>query len=92
MLLPDTSLLQALTLAERIRMEVAETRFDFNDTRLPVTLSAGVCTIAQADSVNDLLRQADLHLYSAKDNGRNQVAPRVKSRPSPDSSSSSTAT
>jgi diguanylate cyclase (GGDEF)-like protein len=91
-LLPDTSLLQALTLAERIRMEVAETRFDFNDSRLPVTLSAGVCTIAQADSVNDLLRQADLHLYSAKDNGRNQVAPRVKSRPSPDSSSSSTAT
>jgi diguanylate cyclase (GGDEF)-like protein len=91
-LLPDTSLLQALTLAERIRMEVAETRFGLNGTRLPVTLSAGVCTIAQADSVNDLLRQADLHLYSAKDNGRNQVAPRVKSRPSQDSSPPDTAT
>lgn len=84
-LLPDTSLLQALTLAERIRMEVEQTRFNFNDARLPVTLSAGVCTIAQAESVNDLLRQADLHLYSAKDHGRNQVAPRVKSRAAPDS-------
>lgn len=80
-LLPDTSLLQALTLAERIRSEVQETHFNFNNSRLPVTLSAGVCTIAQAESVNDLLRQADLHLYSAKDAGRNQVAPRVKSRP-----------
>ncbi len=91
-LLPDTSLLQALTLAERIRMEVEQTRFEFNGTRLPVTLSAGVCTIAQAESVNDLLRQADLHLYSAKDHGRNQVAPRVKSRAAPDSPAQDPAT
>lgn len=80
LLLPDTSLLQALTLAERLRAQVAETRFTFRNQRLPVTISAGVCSIAKAASIDDLLKQADLNLYNAKDAGRNQIAPRVRSR------------
>lgn len=80
LLLPDTSLLQALTLAERLRAKVAEARFSFRNQRLPVTISAGVCSIAKAASIDDLLKQADLNLYNAKDSGRNQIAPRVRSR------------
>ncbi|WP_166266601.1 GGDEF domain-containing protein [Marinobacter caseinilyticus] len=79
-LLPDTSLLQALTLAERLRDEVEHTPFMFDGQRLPVTISAGVCSITQSESVNQLLRQVDINLYEAKQNGRNQIAPRVKSR------------
>lgn len=79
MLLPDTSLLQALSLAERLRAEVTQTEFPFRGERLPVTISAGVCSIAQADSVDDILKQADVHLYSAKEAGRNRIAPRVRS-------------
>lgn len=85
-LLPDTSLLQALSLAERLRSEVSRHSFRFRDQVLPVTISAGVCSIAKARSLNDLLKQADLHLYNAKESGRNQIAPRVRSqetRPSP---------
>ncbi|AOY89728.1 GGDEF domain-containing protein [Marinobacter salinus] len=78
-LLPDTSLLQALTLAERLRSETARTVFSFRDSRLPVTISAGVCSIAKACSVDDLLKQADVNLYSAKEAGRNRIAPRVRS-------------
>lgn len=79
-LLPDTSLLQALTLAERLRAEVAKNRFVFQGAELPVTISAGVCSIAKAGSIGDLLQQADIHLYSAKQAGRNRIAPRVRSQ------------
>lgn len=82
LLLPDTSLVQALTLAERLREAVAETPFRFQDQRLPVTISAGVCSITQSDSIDHLLRQADLNLYEAKQAGRNRIAPRVKTRES----------
>ena len=78
-LLPDTSLLQALTLAERLRAEVARTEFVFADQRLPISISAGVCSIAKAGSVNELLKQADVQLYNAKEGGRNRIAPRVRS-------------
>ncbi|OZB12475.1 MAG: hypothetical protein B7X58_11440 [Marinobacter sp. 34-60-7] len=47
---------------------------------MPVTISAGVCSISQATSVNELLRNADQALYSAKQAGRNQIAPRVRSQ------------
>ena len=86
-LLPDTSLLQALTLAERLRSQVAHHPFRFQDQALPVTISAGVCSIAKARSLNDLLKQADLNLYNAKEAGRNQIAPRVRSQESGTSAS-----
>ncbi|WP_417529984.1 GGDEF domain-containing protein [Marinobacter lipolyticus] len=78
LLLPDTSLIQALALAERLRAAVVSTEFMFREQRLPVTISAGVCSIAKAGSVDELLKQADIHLYSAKEAGRNQIAPRVR--------------
>ena len=83
LLLPDTTLLQALTLAERLRSEVAATTFCHRGEILPVTISAGVCSISKANSVNELLKQADIQLYNAKDAGRNRIAPRVRSQDSP---------
>ncbi|MBU2953219.1 GGDEF domain-containing protein [Marinobacter sp. F3R08] len=79
-LLPDTSLLQALTLAERLRSEVDARPFRFGGRELPVTISAGVCSIVTARSLDDLLKQADLNLYNAKESGRNRIAPRVRSQ------------
>lgn len=84
-LLPDTSLLQALTLAERLRSEVEEHAFLYHSKRLPVTVSAGVCSITQSDSVNGLLRLADKNLYEAKEAGRNRISPRVRSKMPPSS-------
>jgi PleD family two-component response regulator len=45
---------------------------------MPVTISAGICSIAKTGSVDELLKQADVHLYNAKEDGRNRVAPRVR--------------
>lgn len=79
-LLPDTTLLQALALAERLRARIDQHRFVHHGQTLPVTISAGVCSISKAAGINDLLRHADLALYSAKEAGRNQIAPRVRSQ------------
>lgn len=83
LLLPDTTLLQALALAERLRADVAATEFRHRGEILPVTISAGVCSISKANSVNELLKQADIQLYNAKDAGRNRIAPRVRSQAVP---------
>lgn len=87
-LLPDTSLLQALTLAERLREQVEQMAFTVGDKRLPVTISAGVCSISQAGSIEQVLKQADANLYEAKGAGRNRIAPRVRSKSSPGTASS----
>ncbi len=79
-LLPDTSLLQALTLAERLRSEVSRQPFRLRKQELAVSISVGVCSIAKVRSLDDLLKQADLNLYRAKESGRNRIAPRVRSQ------------
>ena len=79
LLLPDTMLLQALALAERLRSEVANAEFSHQGSVMPVSISAGVCSISKAGSVNELLKLTDIQLYNAKENGRNQIAPRVRS-------------
>lgn len=79
-LLPDTSREQALIVAEKIRMAVAETAH----WPLEVTVSIGVaaCDCRQqeatecataADLIERLLQRADQALYQAKDRGRNRV-------------------
>lgn len=78
MLLPDTSLLQALTLAERLRQMVAEFDFEYQGRPIPVTLSAGVCSISQTETIEALLKQADVHLYRSKAQGRNRITPGVR--------------
>jgi diguanylate cyclase (GGDEF)-like protein len=81
-LLPDTSLLQALTLAERLRQKVSQHEFSLAGEVMPVTISAGICSIAKTGSIDELLKQADVYLYSAKESGRNRIAPRVKTQDS----------
>ena len=78
LLLPDTSLLQALSMAERLRRNVELHDFVHKGQRIPLTLSAGVCSISQFHAIEELLKQADIHLYDAKMKGRNQIVPRVR--------------
>jgi len=78
MLLPDTSLVQALALAERLRTEVEGYSFNYKSTSIPITMSAGVCSISQHENINSVLKQADVNLYEAKLKGRNRIEPPVK--------------
>lgn len=66
---------QAIQAAERWRraLENCPCRLT-SDNALVITVSLGVATRRQpGDSVEDVLKRADLALYRAKDSGRNQV-------------------
>lgn len=75
--LPDTQLLGAYAVAERMRRLCADTAVQLADTQLVVTASFGVATIDGVAPSNEdgeaMLRQADEALYESKRAGRNRV-------------------
>jgi diguanylate cyclase (GGDEF)-like protein len=72
-LLPNTDSLAAGVVAKRLCEEVRKMALSFRGQSLGnLTLSIGVASNADAASSEDMLKQADLALYEAKDKGRNQ--------------------
>ena len=69
-LLPATAIDEATLLAEDYRLALEKLEFE----KLSITASIGVSALSQRpESPQDLLEQADVCLYVAKRNGRNQV-------------------
>ena len=73
LLLPETGLEAAEAVARRLCLRVRDLRI--RGTRGPVTLTAsfGVSTWVEGDSVEALMKRADIALYEAKAGGRNRV-------------------
>ncbi|MFA6020417.1 MAG: sensor domain-containing diguanylate cyclase [Rhodospirillales bacterium] len=63
----------ALHLAEKLRVAIAETKFDYQDMIIETTASFGITQYRPGDTHDTLLGRADKALYAAKDGGRNQV-------------------
>lgn len=72
LVLPDTSLLAALNVAERIREQVEHFAWD-KKLRNRVTVSIGLTQQIPGESVLDLFSRTDTAMYMAKQGGRNQV-------------------
>jgi diguanylate cyclase (GGDEF)-like protein len=75
LILPETPLDGALTLAEKIRERVADTPFGGGDEEpIAVTVSIGIACFPQHGAKpQTLIRAADQALYEAKGRGRNRV-------------------
>ena len=75
LILPDTDTLGAIEFAESLRQKVSQTKFEFDNIILNITISCGVSTYnQQADaSPEKIFAAADKALYLAKNNGRNQT-------------------
>jgi len=76
LILPDTSLHDAKQIAERMRVEIDNTRIKIDNEsphEIHVTLSLGVTSLMLGDEINNILTRADRALYHAKENGRNRV-------------------
>ncbi|MGE0029149.1 MAG: diguanylate cyclase [Thermoleophilia bacterium] len=69
-LMPETEGPAALRAAERVRAEIAAEAFAHD---IAVTVSGGVCDLADARGAAELYRLADEALYWAKGHGRNQL-------------------
>ena len=74
-ILPHTSLANAEWLAERLRHNICQLRFEAKGKEFSVTASMGVACIAEGKDMEmrDLLDNADKALYQAKNTGRNRV-------------------
>jgi diguanylate cyclase (GGDEF)-like protein len=83
-ILPGTELTGAATAAEKLRKTIAEYSFEFDETKIPVTISSGVAQILVGKETGDqTIARADAALYCSKDSGRNQVSIHNGSKPAP---------
>ena len=72
-LLPETDLEGAVSLAEKIRQAAAARSFGNGERVFSLTLSGGAATLWDNESGNDMIARADMSLYDAKRQGRNRV-------------------
>jgi diguanylate cyclase (GGDEF)-like protein/PAS domain S-box-containing protein len=75
--LPDTSLLEASALCERIRAAVQKHDWAAIQPGLALTISIGVAMREPVDTAQSLVEAADHALYEAKNGGRNRVVARA---------------
>ncbi len=60
--------------AEKIRKAVEDFMFEYNDNTFNITVSVGYSTYNELREVHEVIKEADVALYRAKQNGRNQCA------------------
>lgn len=72
--LPYTTLDEAIDVGERIRTSVESTRIEYEGHLLHVTISVGVAVAnTNTNDLSSLVTQGDKNLYTAKNSGRNRV-------------------
>jgi diguanylate cyclase (GGDEF)-like protein len=66
---------EAIICAERCRRAVEQSEFNFNNSKVKVTISLGVSTLRSNEfqKPEEFLAMADMYLYKAKQGGRNRV-------------------
>jgi len=72
-LLPDTGIVEAKSIAERLRTIVAVNEICSGDLVFKITISIGVASAKQDGKLEDFFAEADRALYRAKESGRNRV-------------------
>jgi diguanylate cyclase (GGDEF)-like protein len=72
--LPGTDEFTAPVVAERVRSYIERHPIYRFDAAIHVSVSIGICAVTPADcmSIEEVIRRADVALYKAKDQGRNQ--------------------
>lgn len=75
-ILPETGTAEAVLVAERLRMALADHAFVCNRTTVPVTASFGCGSLRADDDLDRLIQRADRRMYLAKHAGRNRVISR----------------
>jgi diguanylate cyclase (GGDEF)-like protein len=73
LLLEGRNLAEAAAIAERLRGRIAALRIPTGEDRLSLTCSFGVSEWRAGDSIDPLLKRADMALYEAKLTGRDRV-------------------
>lgn len=72
-LLPATNPPAAREFAERLRAKTAATQLEHAEALFTFSISLGVATLAEAESLESAISRADGALYRSKDDGRDRV-------------------
>jgi diguanylate cyclase len=72
-LMPETSTSEAKIVAEKMRINIEESPFNFKKEPVQITVSFGISEFAEGETAAEVFSRADKALYKAKENGRNQV-------------------
>ena len=72
-ILPDTSLEDAVAALTRLQRELTKRFFMHKNEKLLITFSAGVTTYREGELRNDAFARADAAMYQAKKSGKNRV-------------------
>ncbi|WP_076541565.1 tetratricopeptide repeat-containing diguanylate cyclase [Shewanella sp. UCD-KL21] len=73
-LLPQIRSTAAISLTQAIIEHVSSHDFSAINSELKVTISAGVSTYYDEQTLSELIKKSDMALYQAKRNGRNQLS------------------
>lgn len=79
LLLPETSLSDAMAVADKLRRAVESCNFRYNGAPVAVTLSCGAAEFHPNDTPESVLERAKGFLYLAKNSGRNRCCGEVES-------------
>ena len=71
-MLPDTTMDTALSIAERIRRSVAGEKLHIGNSKVGITVSIGVCQ-GLKEQIEEVIQKADHALYQAKQQGRDRI-------------------
>ncbi|MFN2357095.1 MAG: GGDEF domain-containing protein [Desulfotignum sp.] len=72
--MPETDKAGARTVAEKIRQTIEKIEFVYKQETVKITVSIGISQIEQGENTHEgVFERADLAMYKAKENGRNQV-------------------
>lgn len=71
--LPETNIEAATIFAERLRVNIERNSIKIDAHELSITMSFGISTLSENDTLKALLERADICLYKAKQSGRNKV-------------------
>lgn len=72
-LMPETSIVQALDIIRRLQRELTKAFFMANNDRLVLTFSAGVAACGTEETEIEIIDRADRAMYAAKMAGKNRV-------------------
>lgn len=73
LLLLDTNLEDAKKIAEDIRQIISNTDIEFMGNQIRTTISIGVSSFNEADSIEEMIHLADGRLYQSKRQGKNKI-------------------
>ncbi|GAB4061052.1 diguanylate cyclase [Uliginosibacterium sediminicola] len=77
----DTDIAQARLICEKLRQRIAEFDWESIQPGLRITMSMGVARQLDEATLEHVVRQADVQLYRAKSQGRNQVCVALQAPP-----------